>query len=100
MHIVRVIGLVLGGVLLASCASSSGYIADNLPEWAGGLPKGTPPRPGAPGYDDYLRGIHGGDHPTIAPATEAQSYTTPQPPVQPDPSPPRQPRQPVDDPVH
>jgi hypothetical protein len=87
MRIVLVIGVVLGGVLLASCASTGAYIGDNLPEWAGGLPKGTPPRPGSPGYDAYLRGLSG-DHT----ATAAQ-------PAQPDP-PQRDPKEPVDEPVH
>jgi hypothetical protein len=99
MRVVLVIGLVLGGVLLASCGSTGAYIGDNLPEWAGGLPKGTPPRPGAPGYDDYVRALHGGDRPTTAPPTEAQSYAPPQPPVQPSP-PPRETRPPVDEPIH
>ena len=103
MRIVSVIGVILGGVLPASCGSTGAYIGDNLPEWAGGLPKGTPPRPGTAEYDAYLRGIHGGDHPTIAPPSEAQAFAPPQPPDQPHPAAPpapRQPRQPVDDPIH
>jgi hypothetical protein len=39
---------------LASCAGFSGYVADHWPHWAGGMPEGVPPRPGAPGYDDYI----------------------------------------------
>jgi hypothetical protein len=100
MRIVAVIGVVLGGVLLASCSSTGAYIGDNLPEWAGGLPKGTPPRPGTPEYDAYLRGTHGGDRPTTAPPSEAQAYAPPQPPEPRSPSPQREPRQPVDDPIH
>ena len=100
MRIVVVIGVVLGGVLLASCSSTGAYIGDNLPEWAGGLPKGTPPRPGTPGYEAYLREIHGGDRSTTAPPSEAQSYASPQPPEPASPSPRREPRQPVDDPIH
>jgi len=88
MRIVLVIGVLLGGALLAACSSMSSSIADNLPEWAGGLPKGTPPRPGSPGYDAYLRGLSG-DH----------TATTTQPAAQPDP-PPREPKQPVDEPIH
>jgi hypothetical protein len=87
MRIVLVIGVVLGGVLLASCSSTGAYIGDNLPEWAGGLPKGTPPRAGSAGYDAYLREISG-DHT----ATAAQ-------PAQPNP-PPRDPKEPVDQPIH
>ena len=99
MRIVLVIFVLLGGALLAACSSMSSSIADNLPEWAGGLPKGTPPRPGTPGYEAYLRQIHGGDHPTTAPPSEAQSYAPPQPPEQPIP-PPRGPKQPIDEPIH
>jgi hypothetical protein len=87
MRIVLVIGVVLGGVLLASCSSTGAYIGDNLPEWAGGLPKGTPPRPGSPGYDAYLRDISG-DHT----ATAVQ-------PAQPNP-PPRDPKEPAEEPIH
>ncbi len=93
MRILMVVGVVFGGALLASCSSTSAFVADTLPEWAGGLPKGTPPRPGTPGYEAYLRAVHGGDHPTIAPPPEAQSDAPPQPPVQPNPPPPA-PREP------
>jgi hypothetical protein len=95
MRIVVVIGVVLGGALLASCSSTGAYIGDNLPEWAGGLPKGTPPRQGTPGYDAYVREIHGGDRPTIAPQSDAQPNLAPQPAP-----PPRARREPVDDPIH
>jgi hypothetical protein len=88
MRIVSVIGLVLGSALLASCSSTGAYIGDNLPEWAGGLPKGTPPRPGSPGYDAYLREISG-DH----------AATAAQPAAQPN-APPREAKQPVDEPIH
>ena len=88
MRIVLVIGVVLGGVLLASCSSTGAYIGDNLPEWAGGLPKGTPPRPGSPGYDAYLRELSGNHA-----ATAAQPVAQPAPP-------PREPSQPVDEPIH
>jgi hypothetical protein len=96
MRFVVVIGAVFGGVLLASC-STGAFIGDNLPEWAGGLPKGTPPRPGSPEYEAYLREVHGGDRPTTAPPSEAQPYAAPRPPAQPTPSPPQRP---VDDPIH
>jgi len=71
MRIVLVISLVLGSVLLASCSSTGAYIGDNLPEWAGGLPKGTPPRPGSPGYDAYLRSLSGDHTATAQPAAMA-----------------------------
>src|SRR5215469_9460896 len=36
---------------LASCG---GYVADHWPRWAGGMPDDVPPRPGAPGYDEFI----------------------------------------------
>jgi len=42
------LGLGLG---LASCG---GYVADHWPHWAGGLPDDVPPRPGTPGYADFI----------------------------------------------
>ncbi|HEX3503196.1 MAG TPA: hypothetical protein VHU22_07380 [Xanthobacteraceae bacterium] len=40
--------------MLGACAPFSGYVADHVPHWAGGLPPDAPPRPGAPGYDDFI----------------------------------------------
>lgn len=48
-----VTGLCLG-VTLSSCGSVSGYVSDHWPHWAGGLPAGVPPRPGDPGYDEFI----------------------------------------------
>jgi hypothetical protein len=41
---------------LGSCggAQFSGYVADHWPHWAGGMPADVPPRPGAPGYDEFI----------------------------------------------
>src|SRR5579872_2834548 len=39
---------------LAGCSSFSGFVADTWPTWAGGMPKDVPPRPGAPGYDEFI----------------------------------------------
>jgi hypothetical protein len=50
---VALMGLGLG-LLLGSCGPVAGFTSDHWPHWAGGLPEGTPPRPGAPGYDDYV----------------------------------------------
>ena len=87
MRIVLVIGLVWGSVLLASCSSTGAYLGDNLPEWAGGLPMVTPPRPGSPGYEAYLRAL-GGDR-TATPQSAAQPN-----------APPRESKEPVDEPIH
>jgi hypothetical protein len=32
----------------------AGFTADHWPHWAGGEPNGLPPRPGTPGYDEYI----------------------------------------------
>jgi hypothetical protein len=39
------------GLNLASCGS---FVADHWPHWAGGLPSDAPPRPGAPGYAEFV----------------------------------------------
>jgi hypothetical protein len=51
--------LVCFGGLLGSCGGAtesgvSGYVADHWPHWAGGMPADAPPRPGAPGYDEFI----------------------------------------------
>jgi hypothetical protein len=80
---------VVAGLMVASCSSSTNFIADNLPPWAGGLPPGTPPRQGAPGYDAYMKSIG-----LEAPANAVQ------PPAQPEAQPPRKSRETVDEPIH
>jgi hypothetical protein len=42
------------GLMLGSCSSFSGYVADHWPRWAGGMPDDVPPRPGTPGYDEFV----------------------------------------------
>jgi len=45
------------GLLLGSCAAYSsftGTVADHWPRWAGGMPNDVPPRPGAPGYEEFI----------------------------------------------
>jgi hypothetical protein len=47
--------IVLGlGSVLASCTEFSGTVADHWPHWAGGLPADAPPRPGSPGYAEFI----------------------------------------------
>jgi hypothetical protein len=48
----RLFVLVIAATLLASCVAH-GNIGDYIPHWAGGLPEGTPPRPGTPEYDAF-----------------------------------------------
>jgi hypothetical protein len=40
---------------LAGCSSLATFLADNIPQWAGGLPKDAPPRAGDPRYADYFK---------------------------------------------
>ena len=86
------LGVVLSaGLLAGSCASTgSNFVADNLPAWAGGLPHGTPPRQGAPGYNEYLKSI-GVEAQTNAGAQSVQPET---------PAPPHKPREAADEPIH
>jgi hypothetical protein len=39
------------GLMLASCAD---FVADHWPHFAGGEPNGLPPRPGEPGYQQFI----------------------------------------------
>jgi hypothetical protein len=47
----RLIALIVTSTILGSCSSAGDLVADYVPEWAGGLPKNAPPRPGTPEYD-------------------------------------------------
>jgi len=60
------------GLALGSCAPFVATVSDNWPTWAGGMPKDVPPRPGAPGYDDFLVHQQGKDV-TASPATPAEN---------------------------
>jgi hypothetical protein len=42
------------GLMLGSCSPFSGYVADSWPHFAGGEPRDVPPRPGAPGYEQFI----------------------------------------------
>jgi len=42
------------GLTLGSCGSFAGAVADRWPHWAGGMSNDVPPRPGAPGYDEFI----------------------------------------------
>jgi len=42
------------GLVVGACAQVSGPVSDAWPHWAGGEPANTPPRPGAPGYQDFI----------------------------------------------
>ena len=57
--------------MLGACSPFAGFVADHVPHWAGGLPPDAPPRPGAPGYDDFI--AHGEPQPQSAPAAGASA---------------------------
>jgi hypothetical protein len=54
---------------LASCTSFSSFVSDKWPTWAGGMPKDVPPRPGEPGYEEFVAHRQAGEGPAPAIAT-------------------------------
>ena len=56
---------------LASCSSFSGYVSDRWPTWAGGMPSDVPPRPGAPGYEEFISHQQAKDEAAAATAAAA-----------------------------
>lgn len=48
------IAILFAASTLASCGSVSEFVTDHWPTWAGGEPKDVPPRPGAPGYAEFI----------------------------------------------
>lgn len=62
------------GVMLSACGSTSDFVADHWPHFAGGEPNDVPPRPGSPGYQNFI--AHGqpaeGEN---APAASGQAAT-------------------------
>ena len=52
---VSAVAMVSLSVTLAGCSSLATFLADNIPQWAGGLPKDAPPRAGDPRYADYFK---------------------------------------------
>jgi hypothetical protein len=57
------------GVALSTASCAGGYIGDHVPQWAGGLPKDLPPRPGSPDYQEYRDRL---EHPPAAKNVHAQ----------------------------
>jgi len=91
MRSVPMVGVVVAGLLVASCSSLSSFVADTLPPWAGGLPEGTPPRPGTPGYDAYLKSISGNEPPRAPPSATPPATSD---------MPARKGNEPIDAPIH
>jgi len=75
--------VLLIGMALASCTPISGFVSDHWPTWAGGMPNDIPPRPGAPGYDQFLihqqgkDAVPAGTNAANAGATSAATGVTP-----------------------
>ncbi len=42
------------GLTLGACSSTSNFVADSWPHFAGGEPNDVPPRPGNPGYRKFI----------------------------------------------
>src|SRR5579885_1326898 len=55
--------------MLGSCG---GFVADHWPHWAGGLPPDAPPRPGAPGYEEFIAHGEAPPAPSLLPRQPAQ----------------------------
>jgi hypothetical protein len=49
----RLMALFVVASVLSSCTGAG--VGDYVPNWAGGLPKNAPPRPGTPEYDAYIQ---------------------------------------------
>jgi hypothetical protein len=58
LFILTALAFALGGCSSINTWLSSA-LADDVPQWAGGLPPGTPPRPGTAKYDDYSKKVDG-----------------------------------------
>jgi hypothetical protein len=52
---------------LSACGSIGSAVSDVVPEWAGGLPKDAPPRPGTPEYEEFRRRLENPPPKTDAP---------------------------------
>jgi hypothetical protein len=73
------VGLCLG-LVLGACSSTSGYVSDHWPHWAGGMPEGVPPRPGAPGYDEFIahqQAAHDASNPAVTGGTPPMAQPAP-----------------------
>ena len=63
--------VLLLGLALGSCGSVSGFVSDHWPAWAGGEPNGMPPRPGTPGYAEFMARQQGKTVPATIQGTAA-----------------------------
>jgi len=66
------------GLAVGACTPFANTVSDYWPTWAGGMPKDVPPRPGAPGYEEFLLRQQGKDvAPPAAPADTAGAQAAP-----------------------
>jgi hypothetical protein len=66
-----------GCLWLGACTPFAGVVSDAWPTWAGGMPKDVPPRPGAPGYEEFMaHQSHQDVAPNAAPNTAAAPGAT------------------------
>lgn len=61
------------GAASAMSACSPSTVADMWPHWAGGEPAGLPPRPGQPGYEEFIAHGQPNQNPAAAPAAAQQA---------------------------
>lgn len=58
-HLAIVLALTLPACGLGGCGTINEKLAagvsDAIPQWAGGLPRDAPPRPGTAEYDEFMR---------------------------------------------
>jgi hypothetical protein len=63
--------LLFGSALALSACG--GTVADMWPHWAGGEPAGLPPRPGQPGYEEFIAHGQPNQNPAAPPAADQQT---------------------------
>jgi hypothetical protein len=68
--------LALCSLCLGSCSSISATVTDHWPTWAGGMPNDVPPRPGAPGYEEFLAHQQRSDPAATSPTADANTQAT------------------------
>ena len=58
-HLAVLLAVALPACGLGGCSSINekltNGVVDSIPQWAGGLPPGVPPRRGTPQYDEYMK---------------------------------------------
>ena len=64
------------GCALTLSACGAGTVADMWPHWAGGEPAGLPPRPGQPGYDEFIAHGQPDQNQAAGPAAPAGATAT------------------------